>query len=92
VISFSRAIANQTLIALTGRFFLKLCNSHGKPVGDVWGNTTVALPKKVEYTSFRDIFTGETITAEPREDGLVLPVSKVFSHCPVALLFAESAG
>jgi len=92
VIAFSRALANQTLIALTGRFFYKLCNSHGKPIGDVWGNTTVALPKKSEDTSFTDIFTGETLTAEPREGGLVLPLSKVFTHCPVALLFAERAG
>jgi maltooligosyltrehalose synthase len=77
---------------VTGRFFLKLCNSHGKPVGDVWGNTSVALPKKTAPTNFTDIFTSETVTAERREDGLFLPLSKVFSHCPVALLFAESAG
>jgi (1->4)-alpha-D-glucan 1-alpha-D-glucosylmutase len=92
VVAFSRALGNQALIALTGRFFLKLCNSHGKPVGDVWGNTTIQLPKKTEHKSFRDIFTGETISADQREDGLFLPVAKVFSHCPVALLFAESAG
>jgi len=92
VVAFSRALGNQTLIAVTGRFFLKLCNSHGKPIGEVWGNTTIQLPKKIEHKSFRDIFTGETITAEEREDGLFLPVAKVFAHCPVALLFAESAG
>jgi (1->4)-alpha-D-glucan 1-alpha-D-glucosylmutase len=92
VVAFSRAIANQTLIVVTGRFFLKLCNSHSKPIGDVWGSTTVALPKKTAHTGFRDIFTGESITAEEREGGLFLPVNKVFSRCPVALLFAESAG
>ena len=80
------------MIAVTGRFFLKLCNSHSKPIGDVWGNTTIALPKKIEHRKFRDIFTGETITAEDREGGLFLPMNKVFSRCPVALLFAESAG
>ena len=31
VVAFSRATAHQTLIAVTGRFFLKLCNSHSKP-------------------------------------------------------------
>jgi (1->4)-alpha-D-glucan 1-alpha-D-glucosylmutase len=91
VVAFSRALGSQTLFALTGRFFLRLCNSHGKPIGEVWGNTTIQLPKKTGHQSFRDIFTGETITAEQREDGLFLPVAKVFSHCPVALLFAESA-
>ena len=52
VVAFSRATANQTLIAVTGRFFLKLCNSHGKPIGDVWGNTTIALPKKAAHQTF----------------------------------------
>jgi (1->4)-alpha-D-glucan 1-alpha-D-glucosylmutase len=92
VVAFSRAIANQTLIAATGRFFLKLCNSHSQPVGDVWGNTAIALPVESEQQSFRDVFSGETIIAEEREGGLFLPVSKVFSRCPVALLFAERAG
>jgi (1->4)-alpha-D-glucan 1-alpha-D-glucosylmutase len=92
VVAFSRASADQTLIALSGRFFLKLCNSHRKPIGDVWGDTTVALPKKNAHLSFRDIFTGETIAVERRENGAFLPMNKVFSRCPVALLFAESAG
>jgi (1->4)-alpha-D-glucan 1-alpha-D-glucosylmutase len=92
VVAFSRSTANQTLIALTGRFFLKLCNSHNKPVGEVWGNTTVELPKKIAHLSFRDIFTGETIAVEEQDGGRFLPVSKVFTRCPVALLFAESAG
>jgi (1->4)-alpha-D-glucan 1-alpha-D-glucosylmutase len=92
VVAFSRALANQTLIAVAGRFFLKLCNSHSKPIGDVWGNTTIAVPKKSRHKSFRDIFSSETITAEQREGGLFLPANKVFSHCPVALLFAEGAG
>jgi len=32
------------------------------------------------------------VTAEEREGGSFLPMNKVFSRCPVALLFAESAG
>jgi maltooligosyltrehalose synthase len=69
-----------------------LCNSHNKPIGDTWGNTTIALPKKTAHQAFRDVFSGETVTPEEREGGMFLPVSKIFSHCPVALLFAESAG
>jgi (1->4)-alpha-D-glucan 1-alpha-D-glucosylmutase len=92
VAAFSRDFENQTLLALTGRFFLKLCNSHNKPVGEVWGNTTIALPKRMGKPAFRDIFTGETIAVEEREGGPVLALSNVFSRCPVALLFAESAG
>ena len=90
VVAFSRATENQMLVALTGRFFLKLCNSHGKPIGDVWGNTTVALPKKAAHESFQNIFTGQTITARQTDGRLVLPLNEVFSQCPVALLVAET--
>jgi maltooligosyltrehalose synthase len=67
-----------------------LCNSHGKPIGDVWGNTTVALPKKAAHESFQNIFTGQTITARQTDGRLVLPLNEVFSQCPVALLVAET--
>jgi (1->4)-alpha-D-glucan 1-alpha-D-glucosylmutase len=92
VVAFARATANQMLLAVTGRFFLKLCNSHSQPIGDTWGNTTIALPRNTAHTSFREIFTGEIVHAEQSEGGLFLPVNKVLARCPVALLFAESAG
>jgi (1->4)-alpha-D-glucan 1-alpha-D-glucosylmutase len=92
VVAFARATESQTVIAVIGRFFLKLCNSHAKPVGDVFGNTTIALPKNLGQSTFRDVFTGETISAEQPEGRQFLSVSKVFSHCPVALLYAERAG
>jgi (1->4)-alpha-D-glucan 1-alpha-D-glucosylmutase len=92
VVAFQRATGNQTLIACTGRFFVKLCNSHSQPIGDVWGNTSIALPRKIAHSTFRDIYTGLTVTAEERDGGRFLPAGQVFSHCPVALLFAESAG
>jgi (1->4)-alpha-D-glucan 1-alpha-D-glucosylmutase len=90
VVAFARARENQMMLAVTGRFFLKLCNSHGKPIGDVWGNTTVALPKKVKHESFQNVFTGQTIAARRSDGRLSLPLNEVFSQCPVALLFAES--
>ncbi len=83
VVAFARALENQTMLAVTGRFFLKL------PSGDVWGTTTIPLPKKTASQTFRDVFTGQTITAEQRGDGLYLAVNKIFSHCPVALLYTE---
>jgi (1->4)-alpha-D-glucan 1-alpha-D-glucosylmutase len=90
VVAFARSAKNQTVVALTGRFFLKMCNSHAKPIGDIWGNTTVALPKKMTHQSFRDVFTGRTIEPIPSDGHFVLPLGKVFSECPFALLFAET--
>jgi (1->4)-alpha-D-glucan 1-alpha-D-glucosylmutase len=89
VVAFARATENQMMVALTGRFFLRLCNSHGKPIGDVWGNTTVALPKKGGHETFQNVLTGQTITAQRSDGRLLLPLNEVFSQCPVALLVAE---
>ncbi len=91
VVAFARGIQDQSMVAATGRFFLKLCNSHNQPVGDLWGNTAIALPKKTAPMSFREIFSGQKVCAEQRENGLFLPLNKVFARSPVALLFAESA-
>ncbi len=91
VIAFARRWNDQTLIALAGRFLLKIRNSHPAPTGDVWGNTAVVLPKKMTNCCFQDVFTGQTLTVEQRDDETIIPLAKAFAHCPVALLFAGSA-
>ncbi len=86
VIGLARSLESVTVIALAGRFFLRLLNSGAVPAGDAWGNTTVALPKKIAHTHFRDVFSGQTVSVEPREDGSEISLAKVFSRCPAALL------
>jgi len=85
-VAFARTLAGETVIAVVARFFIKLCNSHRSPMGDTWGNTVITLPDKIGQQSFRDVFTGETIEVTRREGEAVIPLAKVFSHCPVALL------
>jgi (1->4)-alpha-D-glucan 1-alpha-D-glucosylmutase len=91
VVAFARVLGGQTVVALAGRFFLRLCNSHGFPWGEqTWGNTCVALPKKNTCLRFRDVLSGEIVEAESRGGEVVLPVAKVFARCPVALLVNEA--
>jgi (1->4)-alpha-D-glucan 1-alpha-D-glucosylmutase len=90
VVAFARRWNGQTVIALVGRLFLRIRNSHPAPIGDVWGNTAMLLPKRIKSGSFQDVFTGQTFTAEEHESEAALPLAKVFAHCPVALLFAEN--
>jgi (1->4)-alpha-D-glucan 1-alpha-D-glucosylmutase len=90
VVGFARATDREMALALTGRFFLRLCNSDGKPIGEVWGDTAVALPKNVGQQSFQNIFTGQTIVPRERDGRMVLPLNEAFCECPVALLYAES--
>jgi len=86
VVGFARSHAGKTVIALAGRFFLRLFNSHAAPTGDVWGDTSVILPKKIGQPRLQDVLTGRNISVEQREDGAVIPLAQAFSHCPVALL------
>jgi maltooligosyltrehalose synthase len=90
VIAFARQWNGQTVVALSSRFFLKLRNSHPVPIGEVWGNTAILLPKKIKHCCFQDVFTGQTFTAEQREDEGALSLAQVLSRCTVALLFAEN--
>ena len=85
-IAFARESADQSILALAGRFFLKLCDSGAKPIGDAWKNTSVVLPRKMAHHKFRDVFTGAELSVQSIEGRPMLPLSEVFAHCPVALL------
>jgi maltooligosyltrehalose synthase len=89
VVGFARSFAGKTVIALAGRFFLRLFNGHPTPTGDVWGNTALILPKKIRQPRFQDALTGRDIAIEQREDGAVISLSQAFSHCPAALLVSQ---
>jgi len=89
VVAFARVLGDRTVFAATGRFFLRLCNSHGTPWGaQVWGNTAVVLPRKIAAASFREVLTGQSIEAEPHGEYSTVPLAKIFCHCPVALLYS----
>jgi (1->4)-alpha-D-glucan 1-alpha-D-glucosylmutase len=91
VVAFARGFDKQTAIALAGRFFLKLRNSHPHPVGDVWGNTAVVLPPDIAQQPFHDILTGRAVAVEQRDGQAVIPLAQAFSHCPVALLASSAS-
>ena len=93
IVAFARSLEGKTAIALAGRFFLRLFNSHPAPTGDVWGNTAIVIPKKIKHQSFKDALTGEILAVETRDNQTVIPLAKAFAHCPVALLInAEANG
>ena len=62
------------------RLVAKLCGTASDPLGDVWGDTTLAVPAG----RWRNVFTGEVLTATGP-----LPAADVFRHFPVALLMQE---
>ncbi len=88
VVALARTYRGKTVVAVAGRFFLRLCNSHNVPWGDVWSNTSLVLPRKIAARSFREVFTGQAIDAEQQDENSLLPLGKIFAQCPVALLFS----
>ena len=60
------------------------------PVGPAfWDGTAVTLPREIAAapgTRFRNVFTGETVTAEAAADGTRLAVGDVLASFPVAIL------
>ena len=91
-IAFARRLNGNTAIAMAGRFFWKLRNSQDRPVGDVWGNTAIALPAELANQNWTDVLSGESVAVEQQDDQAVIPLARAFSHGPVALLTNSQDG
>ena len=87
VVAFARQLGRRTVLAVVGRFFLSLGADRRNPIGeDAWGGSSLTLRRDLSSTSYRDIFTQETVEIA-REDGRrSLPLARVFARLPVALL------
>ena len=85
VVAFSRSKGNQWVLVAVPRLTAKMA-APGAPLGErVWGESLLKIPPEAPR-SWTNIFTGETLeiprTPEPRN----LPLNRIFSRFPVALL------
>lgn len=87
VIAFARAFRGTTVLILAGRFFAQL-EAHARVAGgaEAWDDAEVVLRKQLSSGPYRDVFTGKTVAPVRRNGDVVLPVAKVFSHLPIAML------
>ncbi len=89
VIAFSRSYRQREVVVVAGRFFALLGADKALPVGkDTWSDTVVVLRRQVAATHYRELFAGRVIATEKQKGNLVLPVAKVFSSLPIALLMS----
>jgi maltooligosyltrehalose synthase len=56
------------------------------PVGQVWAGSWLSLPGASEGDSFRNVVTGETLSASSRNGVVGLPLEEVLTVFPLALL------
>jgi hypothetical protein len=87
LIAFARNIGHQWAIAAVPGLVAKKA-APGPPGKKMWGDSLLDIPAEAPI-SWTNIFTGETLEV-PRASGPKnLPVHRIFSRFPVALLFGE---
>jgi (1->4)-alpha-D-glucan 1-alpha-D-glucosylmutase len=91
IVAFARKHEGKVVIAVAGRFFLRLGCSFDAPVGgDCWGDTALVLPRAVRAPAYFDVLSGNSIEPQQSGSSWTLPVSQVFGVLPCALLEARS--
>ena len=88
VCAFARRIGNERIIVAVPRLLAKLIPDPAVlPLGEaVWGKSFIVVPIAEPGAQYRNIFTGELITARDFEDATALHLSEVFAHFPAAML------
>jgi (1->4)-alpha-D-glucan 1-alpha-D-glucosylmutase len=89
LVAFARATGNRSMIVVTGRHFVGMGGRDRAPVGDLWGDSVLLLRKELSDTVYRDVFTHRVLEVEGRKGRRFVPLARIFSHLPVALLEGE---
>ncbi|HEX2867174.1 MAG TPA: malto-oligosyltrehalose synthase [Ignavibacteriales bacterium] len=92
IIAFARKHKGRWAVTVLPRFLTEVVKEGELPLGDLWGDTMIALPEKVK--SWRNVFTGEVLknTGKSRrgEEGSPAMAKDIFTHFPAALLAGEN--
>ncbi|HLK48499.1 MAG TPA: malto-oligosyltrehalose synthase [Bryobacteraceae bacterium] len=89
VVAFSRTRGRSSMIAVAGRFFMKLGADRRLPLGAaVWEDTRLLWRKGPGAARYREVFTNRILDVETRGEQWTLPLANVLTHLPVALLVA----
>jgi (1->4)-alpha-D-glucan 1-alpha-D-glucosylmutase len=88
VCAFVRRTGDAKAIVVVPRFFARLIPLSGDPpLGEaVWTDSFIVIPMAEPGASYRNIFTGETLTARYHNDANSLFLSEVLGNFPVAVL------
>lgn len=88
VCAFARRTGNAKAVVVVPRFLTQLVPGHGDlPFGEaVWKDSFIVIPIAEPGAGYRNILTGESLTARYHNDANALLLSEVFSNFPVAML------
>jgi (1->4)-alpha-D-glucan 1-alpha-D-glucosylmutase len=90
VVAFARVSGEASCLIVVPRMMVQLVGfpSETLPVGEIWGDTTLALPGSMSAKRFWNVFTAELINVEEGSAGPELPVRNLLAHFPVGLFAA----
>ena len=88
VCAFERSSNECTVLVVVPRFCSRLiADSNGLPLGaEVWQDTRILQPFDTAVSSYRNLLTGELLQLEQQDGRSSLPLQKILSAFPVALL------
>jgi (1->4)-alpha-D-glucan 1-alpha-D-glucosylmutase len=87
VVAFRRRLGSAEAISVAPRLSLRLANGVERPpLGELWGNTWLALPGVAAGTAYTNILTGERLAVVERDGAVGLPMCELLSIFPIALL------
>jgi (1->4)-alpha-D-glucan 1-alpha-D-glucosylmutase len=91
ICAFARQRGSHKLLVIVPRFLTRLVpNPQTLPLGpQVWEDSWLTLSTSGANSCYRNLFTGELLTAVSREGRDTLALAEVFANFPVALLEAE---
>jgi (1->4)-alpha-D-glucan 1-alpha-D-glucosylmutase len=92
VFAFVRQSGDTSVLVAVPRLLGGLIpDANQTPLGDtVWRDTRLVLPAEVSSRDWRNILTGEDVTATAQDGRLSVALAQVFAHFPVALLVSEA--
>lgn len=91
LIAFARQAGRHAMVVVVPRLTTSLCAQDTWPVGEqTWGDTTIRLSHGLAGRGFRHVFTGERLTATPKDDRATVVLARdVLRIWPVAVLSSE---
>ncbi len=86
--AFARLHEDQAVAVIVPRLVSGLsADALNLPVGgDVWGDTTIAVPSWREGSTYRNIITGKTVHSHDAGGRQVIAIGELLNDCPVALI------
>jgi (1->4)-alpha-D-glucan 1-alpha-D-glucosylmutase len=90
VCAFARSAGSEVVLVAVPRLAARLTSGVERPpLGfEVWGQTRLLLPSQLAGRRFRNLFTGEALALDGRENVSDAPLGMVLGRFPVAVLWS----